>query len=110
MIADEPDPGADSCGSPRWSHDGRHILFDAMPNMQFQLLHIKAIELGENEPRMTDLGFGARPTFSPDDSRIAFLLHEDAIPGATPGIWVMQADGSQPPACRILRNAVLVSG
>ena len=20
MIADEPDPGADSCGSPRWSH------------------------------------------------------------------------------------------
>jgi hypothetical protein len=33
MIADEPDPGADSCGSPRWSHDGRRILFDVMPNM-----------------------------------------------------------------------------
>ena len=46
MIADEPDPGADSCGSPRWSHDGRRILFDVMPEGSFHLLHIKAIELG----------------------------------------------------------------
>ena len=65
MIADEPDPGADSCGSPRWSHDGRRILFDVMPEGSFHLLHIKAIERGDDSPKMTDLGPGARPTFSP---------------------------------------------
>lgn len=95
MIADEPDPGADSCGSPRWSYDGRRILFDAMPNQQFHLLHIKAIEVGADSPRMTDLGPGARPTFSPENARIAFLLHDNAVPGAEAGVWVMQADGSQ---------------
>jgi Tol biopolymer transport system component len=95
MIADEPDPGADSCGSPRWSHDGRRILFDVMPEGSFHLLHIKAIELGDDSPKMTDLGPGARPTFSPDDTRIAFLLHDNAVPNADSGIWVMQADGSQ---------------
>ena len=56
MIADEPDPGADSCGSPRWSHDGRRILFDVMPEGSFHLLHIKAIERGDDSPKMTDLG------------------------------------------------------
>jgi Tol biopolymer transport system component len=95
MIADEPDPGADSCGSPRWSHDGRRILFDVMPEGSFHLLHIKSIELVDDSPKMTDLGPGARPTLSPDDKRIAFLLHDNAVPNAESGIWVMQADGSQ---------------
>ncbi len=94
MIADEPDPGSDSCGSPKWSHDGRRILFDAMPDQEFHLLRIKAIEIGAQRPTMTDLGLGARPTLSPDDQRIAFLLHHNAIQGAQPGVWVMQADGS----------------
>jgi Tol biopolymer transport system component len=43
---------------------------------------------------LTDLGPGARPSFSPDDRRIAFLLHPGAVPDVEPGIWVMQADGS----------------
>jgi RNA polymerase sigma factor (sigma-70 family) len=50
LIADEPDPGAGACGSPRWSPDGRRILFDAMPNMDFHLLRIKAIEAGDQGP------------------------------------------------------------
>ncbi len=95
MIADEPEPGAGGCGSPRWSHDGRRIIFDAMPIMTFQSLRIKAIEAGDQGPKMTDLGPGARPTFSPNDQRIAFLLHEGAAKGVEPGIWVMQADGSE---------------
>ncbi len=69
LIADEPDPGADSCGSPRWSHDGRRILFDAMPNMAFNLLRIKSIEIGDQRPMIADLGLVARPTFSPDDKK-----------------------------------------
>ena len=94
LIADEPDPGANYCGSPRWSHDGKRILYDVMPEMEFHLLQIKSIELGEQAPKLTDLGRGAPPSFSPDDRRIAFLLHPNAVRGAEPGIWVMQADGS----------------
>jgi hypothetical protein len=94
LIASEPDPGANNCGSPRWSHDGKRIIYDVMPEKEFPRLRIKAIDLGEKTPRLTDLGLGARPTFSPDDKRIAFLLHHNAVPGAEPEIWVMQADGS----------------
>src|SRR5262249_55751177 len=35
------------------------------------------------------------PSFSPDDKRVAFLLNPNAVPNAVPGIWVMQADGSE---------------
>jgi dipeptidyl aminopeptidase/acylaminoacyl peptidase len=95
LIADTPDPGANACGTPRWSHDGRRILFDVMPVQRFQRLRIKSIVAGREAPELTDLGRGARPTFSPDDRRIAFLLHPVALADAEPGIWVMQADGSE---------------
>jgi dipeptidyl aminopeptidase/acylaminoacyl peptidase len=94
LVADEPDPGSNHVGSPRWSHDGRRILYDAMPGTEFQKLHIKAIESGTAEPRLTDLGAGACPSWSPDDRKIAFLLNPGSVPGAESGIWVMEADGS----------------
>ena len=34
LIADEPSEGLVRIGSPSWSHDGRRILFDAMPEDQ----------------------------------------------------------------------------
>jgi hypothetical protein len=42
-IADTPDRGATACGSPRWSHDGRRILFDVMPVQRFRMLRIKQL-------------------------------------------------------------------
>ena len=66
-----------------------------MPWLRHEKLRIKVIEAGDQRPRITDLGPGARPTFSPDDTRIAFLIHEGAAKGVEPGIWVMQADGSE---------------
>jgi dipeptidyl aminopeptidase/acylaminoacyl peptidase len=95
LIADEPEPGLDCCGSPKWSHDGRRIIFDATPGTQFQLSHIKAIEVRDGVPTVRDLGRGNCPTFSPDDKRIAFMLNPNAEPGAQEGVWVMQADGSE---------------
>ena len=94
LVADEPDPGSNHVGSPRWSHDGKRILFDSMPGTEYQQLHMKVIDIGESGPKVTDLGLGACPTWSPDDKRIAFLLNPNAVPGAETGIWVMEADGS----------------
>jgi Tol biopolymer transport system component len=84
---------------PRWSHDGRRILFDTTES-QWQwpvAARLMAIEAVDGRPEITDLGAGNAPTFSPDDKRIAFLIHQGhpgAAPGAKAGIWVMQADGS----------------
>jgi len=91
LIADQPDPKLTHCGSSTWSHDGRRILFDATPGTQWALTHLKAIESGEGRPRMTDLGTGNCPTFSPADDRIAFLSNAD---GVESGVWLMNADGS----------------
>jgi dipeptidyl aminopeptidase/acylaminoacyl peptidase len=95
LIADEPEPGLNCCGTPKWSHDGRRIIFDATPGTQFQVSRIKAIEVRDGVPTITDLGRGNCPTFSPDDKRIAFMLNPGAEPGAQAGVWVMQADGSE---------------
>jgi Tol biopolymer transport system component len=95
LVADEPDPGSNHVGSPRWSHDGRRILYDAMPGTEFHKLRIKVIDIGSEEPRLSDLGAGACPSWSPDDKKIAFLLNPGAVSGAESGIWVMEADGSE---------------
>jgi hypothetical protein len=93
LIADEPDPGLVRCGSPTWSHDGKRIVFDAMPMNQVPSTHLKSIELVGRQLAMTDLGLGNCPTFSPSDDRIAFLNNSPAD-GAELGVWLMQADGS----------------
>jgi Tol biopolymer transport system component len=94
LVADEPDTGSNHVGSPRWSHDGKRILFDSMPGNEYDKLRIKAIERGPDSPRLTDLGPGACPAWSPDDREIAILLNPGAQPATEPGIWVMNADGT----------------
>jgi Tol biopolymer transport system component len=94
LIADQPDPGLNRCGSPEWSHDGKRIIFDAMALNQVPSTHLKVIELVDGKLAMTDLGLGNCPTFSPTDDRIAFLNNSNAA-GAGMGVWLMQADGSQ---------------
>jgi Tol biopolymer transport system component len=93
LIADEPDPGLVRCGSPAWSHDGRRIVFDAMPMNQVPATHLKVIELIGGRPVVSDLGPGNCPTWSPSDDRIAFL-NNSRTDGAELGVWLMQADGS----------------
>jgi dipeptidyl aminopeptidase/acylaminoacyl peptidase len=93
LIVNEPIPDQVGSGMPRWSHDGSRIVFDTTGS-QLPVARLMAIEVRDGVPKFTDLGAGNNPTFSPDDRRIAFLLHQDAEPGAEPGIWVMQADGS----------------
>jgi len=91
-IADAPLPDQICSGLPRWSHDGTRIVFDTT-GAQWPLGRLIAIENVDGRPAYIDLGPGNHPTLSPDDRRIAFVLHPDADPGAEPGIWIMQADG-----------------
>jgi RNA polymerase sigma factor (sigma-70 family) len=93
LIADEPAPGLIRCGSPVWSHDGRRIIYDAMPMNEPRATRLKVIELAEGRLKLTDLGPGNCPTFSPADDHIAFLNNSN-VGGAAVAVWRMQADGS----------------
>ena len=94
LIADEPAPGLNCCGMAKWSHDGSRILFEAGTGAEWPAGAMWAIEVRDGRPTYTDLGEGNDPTFSPDDKRIAFLLHAGNEAGAGGGLWMMRADGS----------------
>ena len=93
-VAEEPLPGYHHCGSPSWSDDGGQIVFDATPGRSWSKTHLLALGVVNGKRKLTDLGPGNCPALSPDGKRIAFLLNGGAVPGAQPGIWVMNSDGS----------------
>jgi type II secretory pathway pseudopilin PulG len=94
LVAAEPSPGLDQCGSPSWSQDGRQIVFDAQPYKDLPHTRIKKIRVAGGPLVMKDLGPGNCPTFSPAADRIIFLLNPDQVPGAETGVYVMQANGA----------------
>ena len=81
-------------GWPSGRYDGSRILFDARNGPDWPRRESWAIEVRDGRPTYTDLGDGNNPTFSPDDKRIAFLLHAGNEAGAGGGVWMMHADGS----------------
>lgn len=78
-------------GSPDWSPDGKKITFDAWrlargeegPSALVYVVNVDGTGLEA-------LGPGANPSWSPDSNRIAFARY-----GPRPGLWVMNADGSE---------------
>ncbi len=92
LVAEEPAPGLDRCGSPVWSHDGRRIVFDATPGNQWFLTHLMSVDVEKGVPNLTDLGIGTVPTFAPADDRIAWM---SLGRGAQRGVWLMNTDGSE---------------
>ncbi|WZP01164.1 hypothetical protein EP7_005558 (plasmid) [Isosphaeraceae bacterium EP7] len=95
LIADRPSPGFDSCGSPRWSRDGRRIAFDATISTELQRARIKTLEVRDGRPTIADLGPGNCPSFSPDGEQVAFLINPGAEGNPQPGVWIMWGDGSE---------------
>jgi Tol biopolymer transport system component len=94
LIADEALPNHFFSNAPEWSHDGSRILFDSS-GPDYPRGRVMTIVVRDGRPEYTDLGAGSRPTFSPDDQRIAFALRPGADPESMEGgVWIMKADGS----------------
>jgi Tol biopolymer transport system component len=72
---------------PRWSHDGRWILFDAVPKAGQRELFLMNANGGE----LRKLGIGSTPSWSPDDKQVAsYLFGFDG----RPQVVVQNLDGS----------------
>ncbi len=94
LVTAEPMAGHAYCGSPDWSPDGKRILLDATPGKQWNKTNMLAVDFPVTEStKFTIYGPGNCPTWSPDGKHIAFLVNQDAVPGAQPGIYTMTAEG-----------------
>jgi uncharacterized protein (TIGR03067 family) len=79
-----------SCGSPRWSRDGRKLVFDgwrSWTGQDYYQSHVFVINADGSAPK--DLGDGSLPSMSPDGKQIAYIRF-----GANFGVWTMNADGT----------------
>jgi Tol biopolymer transport system component len=85
-----------SDGHPRWSPDGKHILFESNRSGSSQLWVI-ALEGGEAR-QLTTISTGAGTgIWSRDGKQIAFVQYReetDATPLVFADVWRMRADGS----------------
>jgi Tol biopolymer transport system component len=89
-------PGMISTATPEWSHCGKFLAFDAVEeidHLRGSRIGVLAVE-GPFKGKMTLLGYGNVPTWSPDDRQIAFLLNSGTPLQVQQGIWVMNADGT----------------
>lgn len=94
LVADEPNRGFTYCGSPSWSNDGQRIVFDATPGTVWHKTRLQMIDVTGTRAGLRSLGPGNCPTLSPDGKHIAFRLRAGALPAAEPGVWIMDADGT----------------
>jgi WD40 repeat protein len=94
LVSHEPRDGYTHCGSACWSRDGRRIVYDVSPGRDYAKTHIHTIDLANKNAEPDDLGAGNCPGISPDGKTLAFLLNAGAVPDATAGVWLMNADGS----------------
>ncbi|HEY2841470.1 MAG TPA: hypothetical protein VGJ26_20090 [Pirellulales bacterium] len=82
-------------GSPAWSADGEQIAFDASPEVGGgPQSHLFTATVKDPKKTLTDLGPGNGPSWSVDGKTLAFFRHDKNPDEAKPGVWTMNADGS----------------
>ncbi len=91
LVLDEPIEGLRWVGSPRWSMDGRSIVFAAGPDSDPGHSRILMMDAPKMKTRVRDLGPGSAPSLSPDGSKVAF---RNAIDGKLGGVCTMNVDGT----------------
>jgi WD40 repeat protein len=75
-------------GSPRWSHDGKRLVFDAAVARRAPR---KCFVVNFDGTGLSELCDGELPDWSPDDKQIAF---QQGVPvGGLPAIYVQNLDG-----------------
>ena len=88
-------PGMIVTGTPQWSHDGKAIVCDSMPQLDQPVLSriwVYGIS-GPFKGMIRHLSVGNTPSWSPDDSQIAFMVNPGNPDGIKEGTWIMDADG-----------------
>lgn len=77
-----------ACGSPRWSHDGKRLVFDAASDKSGgNRLFITGVD-GKN---LANVGPGSQADWSPDDKQFTFSGGGNTA--LKEGIWVQNVDG-----------------
>ncbi len=88
-------PGMIVTGTPQWSHDGKTIVCDSMPQLDQPVLS-RIWVYGVSGPfkgMIRHLSVGNTPSWSPDDTQIAFMVNPGNPDGIKAGAWIMDADG-----------------
>jgi TolB protein len=79
-------PGSGAYFGPSWSSDGRHIVAEYLGTMSVMNAD------GSNQTYLGTIWFPIRPTWSPDGSKVAFMV--DGRFDWPRGVYVINADGS----------------
>jgi WD40 repeat protein len=75
-------------GSPRWSHDGKRLAFDAAgADPAARRWYV----VNADGSGLRVMGLGGHPDWSPDDKQLVFAIGDNAA--FTKGIWVQNVDG-----------------
>lgn len=80
-------PGYTRHGSPRWSHDGKRLAFDARAEPDSA---DKFYAVNRDGSGLKELGEGATPDWSPDDKQVAYFCRSKSLKW---GAWVQNVDG-----------------
>jgi Tol biopolymer transport system component len=83
--------------APNVSPDGRRLVFDLMPtsNNDYNRSRLIVVDLdGDSKGDLEDLDYGKSPRWSPDGKQITFAVHAGNPKEFEPGVWVMNADGT----------------
>lgn len=90
-------PGMITTSTPQWSHDGKSIAVDSAPQTDAVVqsrLWVYGVA-GPFKGMVRYLCAGNTPSWSPDDTRLTFMINAGNPEGVEGGAWIMNADGSE---------------